>query len=89
MTKRLDNILVIEPEPPGVCALCGAIGELRPYGPGGASICYDCGMKPENKAETDRQYRARRRRGRGIRQATPRPDRIAALWPRAWPSPEW
>jgi len=29
--------------------------ELRPYGPGGALICFGCAMKPENRAEADRQ----------------------------------
>ena len=30
--------------------------ELRPYGPKGAPICFSCAMKPENRAETDRQF---------------------------------
>lgn len=29
--------------------------ELRPYGPNGALICFICAMKPDNRAETDRQ----------------------------------
>lgn len=33
--------------------------ELRPYGPNGTLICFECGMKPENKAETQRQFRSR------------------------------
>jgi len=32
--------------------------ELRPYGKGGAPICFDCAFKPENKEETDRQLDA-------------------------------
>lgn len=32
--------------------------DLRPYGPGGSLICFDCAMKPENKAETERQFSA-------------------------------
>ena len=30
-----------------VCELCGKKAELRPYGPGGKSICCACGMKDE------------------------------------------
>jgi hypothetical protein len=26
--------------------------ELRPYGPGGADVCFDCGTSPEHKEET-------------------------------------
>lgn len=33
--------------------------ELRPYGPGGALVCFACGTKPENKGETERQFAAR------------------------------
>lgn len=29
------------------CELCGAVDELRPYGPNGEWICFDCGMKDE------------------------------------------
>lgn len=36
------------------CELCGAKNEeLRPYGPKGEKICFDCGMK--NKNETDKK----------------------------------
>jgi hypothetical protein len=31
--------------------------ELRPYGKGGALICYRCAMKPENEAEAKRQFK--------------------------------
>lgn len=38
----------------GPCQECGAENkELRPYGRGGKSICFDCGQK--NPAETERQ----------------------------------
>lgn len=33
--------------PEGKCAMCGAEDELRPYGPKGEWICFDCGMKDE------------------------------------------
>ncbi len=26
--------------------------ELRPYGPDGADVCFDCGTSPEHEAET-------------------------------------
>lgn len=29
------------------CQLCGKVDELRPYGPNGEEICFDCGMKDE------------------------------------------
>ncbi len=31
--------------PEGGCELCGKPDELRPYGPKGEWICFDCGMK--------------------------------------------
>lgn len=45
MTERINGVLVIKQERPQQCDLCGQIDELRPYGPGGAKICYPCGMK--------------------------------------------
>lgn len=30
--------------------------ELRPYGPNGALICFDCAMKPENREEVERRF---------------------------------
>lgn len=43
---------VIEAEDPDTCELCGAVEELRPYGPNGERICHPCGQKdPET---TDR-----------------------------------
>jgi hypothetical protein len=42
-------------EEPGTCELCGKVAELRPYGPRGERICFECGMKdPET---TKRQFR--------------------------------
>lgn len=40
-------MFVIAVEPDGKCELCGKVDELRPYGPNGERICYDCGMKDE------------------------------------------
>lgn len=49
MSKRLDNgVIIVTPESPQQCDLCGKIDELRPYGPGYSMICFDCGqLDPE------------------------------------------
>lgn len=52
MSYRIGNTIVFEEEEPQQCDLCGKIAELRPYGPNGEKICYDCGMK--DKATTRR-----------------------------------
>lgn len=44
MTKRLGNTVIIEHEAAQQCDLCAKIAELRPYGPNGEMICYQCGM---------------------------------------------
>jgi hypothetical protein len=33
------------------CDLCGKIAELRPYGPNGECVCFQCGMKDEAAAQ--------------------------------------
>jgi hypothetical protein len=38
----------------GTCELCGVVDDLRPYGPNGEKICFDCGMK--NSPATARQF---------------------------------
>jgi hypothetical protein len=45
MTTRIGNTITIEPETPQQCDDCGEIRELRPYGPNGSCICFECGMK--------------------------------------------
>jgi len=30
------------------CYLCESTEELRPYGPQGEMVCFECAMKPEN-----------------------------------------
>ena len=37
-------------EPDGKCELCGKTEELRPYGPNGERVCFECGMKNERAA---------------------------------------
>lgn len=38
---------IIEETPPAKCEMCGKVDELRPYGPNGENICFECGMKDE------------------------------------------
>ncbi len=40
---------------PETCELCGKHAELRPYGPRGESVCFECAMKDEEAAK--RQFR--------------------------------
>jgi hypothetical protein len=51
MTYIEDGTLVIEEEQRGYCAECGKFDELRPYGDGGARICWDCGQKDPEATE--------------------------------------
>jgi hypothetical protein len=54
MTYRSGRSLVIQRTPPEKCELCGKVAELRPYGPNGKKICFDCGMA--NQDTTDRAF---------------------------------
>jgi len=47
MTRKIGNVVIIEEEPEGICEICGKKAELRPYGPNGERICFECGMKDE------------------------------------------
>lgn len=47
MSERIGDIFIIQPEEPQQCDLCGKVAELRPYGPNGECICFECGMKDE------------------------------------------
>lgn len=40
------------------CHLCKTAAELRPYGPRGAMICFQCAMAPAQKAETERAFQS-------------------------------
>ena len=51
MSRRIGNVIIIEPEEDRRCELCGAIKECRPYGPKGEQVCFACGMKDEEAAE--------------------------------------
>jgi hypothetical protein len=50
MSRNVNGVVIIEEEPADVCELCGKFDELRPYGPNGERICFECGMK--DKATT-------------------------------------
>ena len=56
MSYVKNGQLVIEVEPDNFCELCGAKDELRPYGPNGENICFDCGMK--NPKATEAKFAA-------------------------------
>lgn len=43
----MSGLGFIQEEPLAACEMCGTIDELRPYGPNGERICFDCGMKDE------------------------------------------
>jgi hypothetical protein len=38
-------------EPPDACELCGRVEELRPYGPGGTRVCFNCMKLDEEGAK--------------------------------------
>lgn len=42
---------VIEAEKHRRCDLCDKVAELRPYGPNGENVCFECGMKDEEAAK--------------------------------------
>jgi len=39
------------------CELCEQVAELRPYGPNGENICFDCGNK--DRTATEKQMHRR------------------------------
>lgn len=55
MTERVGDAVIIALEPPQQCDICGKVAELRPYGPNGECICFECGMK-----DPDMPQRARK-----------------------------
>lgn len=44
MSHHRGGLFVIAEEKPQQCDSCGGIGELRPYGPGGSTVCFGCAM---------------------------------------------
>lgn len=51
MTVRVGATVYLDPEKPAPCELCGTIAELRPYGPNGEKICFNCGNKHPEAVE--------------------------------------
>jgi hypothetical protein len=45
MSRNINGVPVIYDEPDDICELCGKVDEVRPYGPKGERICFDCGKK--------------------------------------------
>ena len=51
MSHREGDLFILTDMGDAICELCGRIDELRPYGPNGEQICYECGQKdPETTA---------------------------------------
>jgi hypothetical protein len=57
VTEVIGNVIFLYPEEEQQCDLCGKIAELRPYGPNGECVCFECGMKDEEAAM--KQFRKR------------------------------
>lgn len=55
--RIIEPAIVIAAERPQQCDDCGDIAELRPYGPGGSSVCFPCMMKDEDEGK--RQFMKR------------------------------
>ena len=47
----MSRLNVIEVESHAKCEFCGKVDELRPYGPRGERICFDCAIKDEKTME--------------------------------------
>ena len=60
MTHRAeDGTVMIAVEPPRKCSACRRERECRPYGKGGADVCFECAMATEeSRSEADRQFRS-------------------------------
>jgi hypothetical protein len=46
-TTPIISYIIGLPQEDAACDLCGNVEELRPYGPNGENICFDCGMLDE------------------------------------------
>lgn len=44
------KIVTIDGTQHAKCEICGKVDELRPYGPNGENVCFECGMKDEGAA---------------------------------------
>lgn len=57
MSDKIGKVLIISSERPQQCDLCLKIAELRPYGPKGEKVCFECMMKNESAAKKQFQKR--------------------------------
>lgn len=57
----MPKVFITGPTDPNACELCGKVADLRPYGPNGESICFQCGMKDE--ATTKKMFELRMEQG--------------------------
>ncbi|MDD5651751.1 MAG: hypothetical protein PHF86_15250 [Candidatus Nanoarchaeia archaeon] len=47
MSEVIGDTFIIQTEESQQCDFCGEVKELRPYGPNGECICFECAMKDE------------------------------------------
>jgi hypothetical protein len=50
MAHKIGDTVVIANEPAAACELCGKVDQLRPYGPNGERVCFECMMQDEASA---------------------------------------
>ncbi len=49
--QQVQGIISFNVEKPQQCDDCGKVKELRPYGPGGSVVCFQCAMEDEAGAK--------------------------------------
>jgi hypothetical protein len=58
VTRKIGDLLVIEPVDPKVCFVCGKVEDTRPYGPNREEICFNCMISdPELKRAAIERFR--------------------------------
>lgn len=57
MAEAQTMTTILRRRKPQGCDLCGDVKELRPYGPNGEWVCFQCGMKDEAAAKRAFQKR--------------------------------
>jgi len=55
MSHQIGDVSIICHTEPEKCEMCGVVDGLRPYGPRGEKICFDCMLKNETAAK--RQFK--------------------------------
>ena len=51
MSEKVGDIFVVAKEPKFLCEICDSHEETRPYGRGGAEVCFPCAMKDPKETE--------------------------------------